>query len=53
MSLLLLTDVDLLINLILLFQKKLSLKEAIVFSLAVFGIVEAYYYWKNRSSESE
>lgn len=53
MNLALLADLDLLINLIFLFQKKLSLKEAILFSLVVFGIVEAYYLWKTKQSQSE
>ncbi|ALG96758.1 hypothetical protein [Acidianus bottle-shaped virus 2 strain ABV2] len=53
MNLTLLADIDLLINLVLLFQKKLSIKEAIFFSVIVFLVVEAYYYWKNKRSESE
>lgn len=52
MNLALLVDADLLINLILLFQKKLSFKEALLFSVVVFLIVEAYYYWKSKLSGS-
>lgn len=53
-NLTLLADVDLLINLVLLFQKKLSIKEAIIFSVIVFLVIEGYYYYyKKKNSENE
>lgn len=49
----LLADIDLLINLVLLFQKKLSIKEAIIFSVFVFLIIEGYFYMKKTKNTEE
>lgn len=52
-NLALLADADLLINLVLLFQKKLSIKEAIIFSVVVFLVIEAYYYYYHKKNSEE